>query len=114
MGIAYRRSCPYISLSNHMAALKMASENGHRSVTYQQFVGPASVVMESGQKGSWGLYYNSREILAGPQKLVEGRAMAMVSLTMTTSSMARPRLTRCCRRWERRRSTLKHLQLSDC
>ena len=30
-------------------------ENGHRSVTYQQFVGPASVVMKSGQKGSWDL-----------------------------------------------------------
>ena len=27
-------------------------ENGHRSVTYQKFVGPASVMMKSAQKGS--------------------------------------------------------------
>ena len=38
-------------------------ENGHRSVTYQQFVGPASVVMKSGQKGSWDLYRYLRVLI---------------------------------------------------
>ena len=31
-------------------------ENGHRSVTYQHFVGPAPSVLKCAQKGSWDLF----------------------------------------------------------
>ena len=34
----------------------MAVENGHRSVTYQHFAGPASVVLKCSEKGSEDLY----------------------------------------------------------